>query len=459
MNTVPKDVKAAVPAGAAEQFASRTFTKVKWKILPLLIVCYVLALIDRNVIGFARLGFMHDLGFSEVEYGIGAGIFFLGYLFFEIPSNLMLQRIGFRKTVLRIMVLWGIACVCFSLMNSQAAFYIFRFLLGAAEAGFFPGVLLYITFWVPRHRRASVTAMFMASLPVAGMLGAPFAGSVMQHMDGLFGLKGWQLLFIVAGVPACLMGLVAYLYLDNSPAEAKWLSADEKRVVLDELAQDAADSPARHHSLLDALKDRRVYVLAFTALAVTSGAIAAAFWIPTIIKKTGITDLFHVGLLSALPFLVGIIVQYCVGRHSDKVMERRWHVAICLVVSAIGWLLLALVQPSTGVSVVLLIVATSAVLGATGPFWTLPGSLLTGKAAAGAIALVTTLAGIGNVFIPMVVGLLIDATGSMAAPQVAYGLLTLAGAAAIVLGTPAETAQVVETPALVLAAQEQNPAR
>lgn len=444
MNTVSQDVKISAPLETDEQFASRTFAKVKWKILPLLITCYVLALIDRNVIGFARLGFMHDLSFSEVVYGVGAGIFFIGYILFEIPSNLMLQRIGFRKTVLRIMVLWGLACGAFAMMDSQTEFYIFRFMLGAAEAGFFPGVLLYITLWVPRHRRASMTAMFMAALPLAGILGGPLAGAIMQHMDGTFGLKGWQVLFLVAGAPACVMGIVAYMYLDNSPADAKWLDAQEKQLVLDELAQDAASTTAKHHSLFDAVKDRRVYVLAFTALAVFSGAVAAAFWVPTIIKKTGVTDLFHVGLLSALPFLVGIVVQYFVGRHSDKVMERRWHVAICLSVSAIGWLLLALVQPSTGISVLLLIVATAAVLGATGPFWTLPGSLLTGKAAAGAIALVTTLSGIGNVFIPMIVGVLIETTGSLASSQVAYGLLMLCGAAAIVLGTPPEARKVAQ---------------
>lgn len=438
MSTVRQDVKISTAVETEEQFANRTFAKVKWKILPLLIICYVLALIDRNVIGFARLGFMQDLSFSEVVYGIGAGIFFIGYILFEIPSNLMLQRIGFRKTVLRIMLLWGIACACFSLMSTQTEFYIFRFLLGAAEAGFFPGVLMFLTLWVPRHRRASVTAMFMAALPLAGVLGGPLAGSIMQHMDGTFGLKGWQVLFLVAGLPACVMGVVAYLCLDNSPAEAKWLSVEEKKVIQDELAQDAARTTDKHNSLRDALTDRRVYVLAFTALAVFSGAVAAAFWVPTIIKRTGVTDLFHVGLLSALPFLVGIVVQFLVGRHSDKVMERRWHVAICLSISAIGWLSLALVHPSTGISVVLLIVATAAVLGATGPFWTLPGSLLTGKAAAGAIALVTTLSGIGNVFLPMIVGWLIEVTGSLAASQVTYGLLMLAGAAAIVLGTPAE---------------------
>lgn len=443
MNTVRQDAKIGTAVETEAQFADRTFARVKWKILPLLIICYVLALIDRNVIGFARLGFMHDLGFNEVVYGIGAGIFFIGYILFEIPSNLMLQRIGFRKTVLRIMVLWGLACAAFALMDSQTEFYIFRFLLGAAEAGFFPGVLLFLTLWVPRHRRASVTALFMAALPLAGILGGPFAGSIMQHMDGTFGLKGWQVLFIVAGLPACVMGVIAYLMLDNSPAEAKWLSAEEKQVIKDELAKDAAATTDKHHSLLDALKDRRVYVLAFTALAVFSGAVAAAFWVPTIIKRTGVTDLFHVGLLSALPFLVGIVVQFLVGRHSDKVMERRWHVAICLSVSALGWLSLSLVQPSTGVSVALLIVATAAVLGATGPFWTLPGSLLTGKAAAGAIALVTTLSGIGNVFLPVIVGWLIEATGSLAASQVTYGLLMLAGAAAIVLGTPPEAGKPV----------------
>ncbi|PVZ10520.1 MULTISPECIES: MFS transporter [unclassified Pseudomonas] len=426
-----------------EQFANRTFARVKWKILPLLMICYVLALIDRNVIGFAKLGFMKDLGFGETVFGIGAGVFFVGYILFEIPSNLMLQRIGFRKTALRIMLMWGLACAAFSLMHNEMVFYVLRFILGVAEAGFFPGVLLFLTLWIPRNRRASVTAMFMAAIPISGMIGGPLAGGIMQHLDGFYGFKGWQILFLVAGLPACVMGVVTYLVLDNSPKEAKWLSDRERAVISDELAADEGSGASEHHSLLGALKDKRVYILAFTALAVFSGAVAAAFWVPTIIRKTGVSDLFHVGLLSSLPFLVGMIAQYLVGRHSDKVMERRWHVAICLGISALGWLTLALLQPSTTVSVVLLVVATASVLGATGPFWTLPGSLLTGKAAAGSIALVTTLAGVGNVFMPALVGALIDLTGSMAASQVAYGVLMLAGAAAIVMGTPPEAGRPV----------------
>lgn len=426
-----------------EQFAHRTFARVKWKILPLLMICYVLALIDRNVIGFAKLGFMKDLGFGETVFGIGAGVFFVGYILFEIPSNLMLQRIGFRKTALRIMLMWGLACAAFSMMHNEMVFYVLRFILGVAEAGFFPGVLLFLTLWIPRNRRASVTAMFMAAIPISGMIGGPLAGGIMQHLDGFYGFKGWQILFLVAGLPACVMGVVTYLVLDNSPKEAKWLSDRERAVISDELAADEGSGASEHHSLLGALKDKRVYILAFTALAVFSGAVAAAFWVPTIIRKTGVSDLFHVGLLSSLPFLVGMIAQYLVGRHSDKVMERRWHVAICLSISALGWLTLALLQPSTTVSVVLLVVATASVLGATGPFWTLPGSLLTGKAAAGSIALVTTLAGVGNVFMPALVGALIDLTGSMAASQVAYGVLMLAGAAAIVMGTPPEAGRPV----------------
>lgn len=443
MITARESAPPQVKALTDEQFAQQTFAKVKWKILPLLMICYILALIDRNVIGFAKLGFMHDLGFREVVFGIGAGVFFVGYILFEIPSNLMLQRIGFRKTVLRIMIMWGLACAAFAMMNSEATFYVLRFILGVAEAGFFPGVLLFLTLWVPRTRRASVTAMFMAALPISGMIGGPLAGAIMQHLDGLFGLKGWQILFVVAGLPACVMGVVTYCLLDNSPKEAKWLTERERQVVLDELAADDSSNAKAHASLWSAFKDKRVYALAFTALAVFSGAVAAAFWVPTIIRRTGVTDLFHVGLLSALPFMVGMVTQYFVGRHSDKVMERRWHVAVCLCVSAVGWLVLAFLQPNTTLSVILLVVATASVLGATGPFWTLPGSLLTGKAAAGSIALVTTLAGVGNVFLPALVGALIDLTGSMAASQLTYGMLMLCGAAVIVLGTPPEAGKPV----------------
>ncbi|HCH0556962.1 TPA: MFS transporter [Pseudomonas aeruginosa] len=189
--------------GVAEpSLADATYRKIKWRILPLIMLCYTVALIDRNVIGFARLDFMHQLGFNEVMYGIGTGMFFIGYFVFEVPSNLWLQKIGVRLTFLRIMILWGLACAAFAMMTSPTEFYLYRFLLGAAEAGFFPGVLLYITFWIPKARRASVTALFMAALPIAGMLGGPLAGTIMRLFDGALGLHGWQWLFIVEGLPA-----------------------------------------------------------------------------------------------------------------------------------------------------------------------------------------------------------------------------------------------------------------
>jgi MFS family permease len=431
-------VQPSSATGVAEPSpADATYRKIKWRILPLIMLCYTVALIDRNVIGFARLDFMHQLGFNEVMYGIGTGMFFIGYFVFEVPSNLWLQKIGVRLTFLRIMILWGLACAAFAMMTSPTEFYLYRFLLGAAEAGFFPGVLLYITFWIPKARRASVTALFMAALPIAGMLGGPLAGTIMRLFDGALGLHGWQWLFIVEGLPACVLGVVVYYFLDNKPADAKWLTAPEKALVQADVDRDSAASPGQHHSLWQAFGDRRVYILSFVALAVFSGAAANAYWIPTIIKNSGIKDVLHVGLLSSIPFLAGLVTQFLVARHSDKVGERRWHVALCLGTAAAAWLVLGTTHLTTAPAIALLTVCTAATLGATGPFWTLPGSTFSGPKAAGSIALVTTLAGLGNVFVPMIVGVLIDKTGTLAASQLAYGTLLLAGAITIVAATRA----------------------
>jgi sugar phosphate permease len=382
------------------------YRKVKWKIMPLLILCYVIAYIDRSNVGFAKLQFVRDLGFNEAIYGFGGGIFYLGYLLFEIPSNLYLAKAGVRKTLLRIMVLWGLCGAALALMTSAQQYYLLRFLLGAGEAGLFPGMLLYLTFWVPASRRARFTAMFMASIPVAGTLGGPFSGWIMHAMAGWLGWKGWQWVFVMEGAPAIVLGVVAYLYLHDTPASCNWLTAAEKETILEDLSRDrdAQREGAGPSTLRQALTNPKVYLLAVFGFGLFVSAGGIFLWLPTVIRRSGVENTLDIGLLSAFPFLVGLVVQFAVARHSDRTLERYWHASLPVLAAALGWGLLPLVSGSTPASMMLLTLATAGTLGAMGPYWTLPAKVCSGAAAAGGIALITSFAAIGGFISPILAG-------------------------------------------------------
>jgi D-galactonate transporter len=413
----------------------RTYGRIFWRIIPFLMVCYVLAFIDRSNVGFAKLQFMGDLSFTETIYGIGGGIFYLGYILFEIPSNLYLQKVGVRKTLLRIMVLWGLCCVGLAFMASSNHYYVLRFLLGAAEAGLFPGILLYITYWVPASRRARFTACFMASIPLAGMIGGPLSGWLMQSMNGLMGLKGWQWLFIVEGLPASLLGIIAYYYLSDEPRDAKWLTPGERAMVQRELGADEASKPKlQHASFANVLKDPRIYWVSGMAFAVLVSTGGIFFWLPTIIKRSGVQSPLTIGLLSSIPFVIGVVVQLLVARHSDQTLERRWHAVVPALTAALAWALLPPFAQNTAASVVLLTMVTAGTLGITGPFWTIPSSYLSGAAAAGGIAVITTIAGLGSIVSPMLVGWLATQTNSFAAGQYYFSALLILGSITLLVG-------------------------
>jgi MFS family permease len=406
--------------------------KVALRILPFLVLGYIVAFIDRANIGFGKLAFTSQLGFNETIYGLGAGIFYLGYILLEVPSNLYLNKVGVRKTFLRIMVLWGLACAAIAYMTQPSHFYILRFLLGAAEAGLFPGVLLYLTFWVPRATRARVTAIFMASIPIAGMLGGPLAGLLMREMEGVGDMRGWQWLFIIEGLPAILLGVLAYFYLDDKPKNAKWLSDSEKTALISEIESEQIKEPGVKPHPLSALKDVHTYVLAAPAFSLMVSTAGIFLWMPTVIRRAGIEDTAHIGLLSVIPFFVGFVVQFLNGRHSDKTGERRWHAAVSAVVGAAGWALLPLMVSSAAGSILCLTIATAGTFGAMGPFWSLPQTLLSPAKAPAGIALVSTLAGFGNFISPIIVGWLADETGSLAAGQYYYAVLLVIGGVAVV---------------------------
>jgi D-galactonate transporter len=423
-----------------DQEADATYRKVLWRIMPFMMLCYIVSFIDRANIGFAKLHFIADLGFNDAIYGIGAGIFYVGYILFEVPSNMVLHKRGVRQTLLRIMVLWGVFSTCMAFMLTANHFYIMRFLLGAAEAGMFPGMLLYLTYWVPLNRRARFNALFTASIPLAGMIGGPLSGAIMHAFEGVAGMKGWQWMFIIEGAPAILLGLVAYFYLQDGPTSARWLTDAQKTIIAEDLAASGGGKKkdSGDHSFLSALRNPKLYWLSGMGVAVLVSTGGVFFWLPTIIRKSGIESVMTIGVLSVVPFLIALVVQYLNARHSDKTGERRWHVAIPALVAAIGWATLPSVQTNAPLALLMVSLATAGTLGLTGPFWTLPSSFLTGKAAAGGIALLSTFAGVGSVFSPMLVGWLSATTGSLSMGQYYFAALMLIGALSILFGVKAD---------------------
>lgn len=414
------------------------YRKIVLRTLPLLMIGYILNYIDRSNIGFAKLEFMGDLGMTEAAFGLGAGLFYLGYSAFEIPSNLMLHKVGARLTLLRIMVCWGLVAASFSLMTGPYSYYTLRLLLGIAEAGFFPGVLLYISFWVPSSRRAGYTAMFMSSMAIAGIVGGPVSGLIMRGMEGVWGMHGWQWLFIMEGLPTVAMGFVIYFMLADSPADAAWLSDQEKRILQQEFdSEDAtkARTGTSHGHFGAALRDIRFYSMAGMSVSLVAGAAGLQIWLPTVIRNSGVTDYFHVGLLAAIPFICAVIVQQLVARHSDRVQERRWHAAIPTMISACGWLALTQVHDNLLLAMIVLTVIACGYMGATGPFWAMPSKYLSGTAAAGGLALIAMLGGVGSFFSPTIVGWLASNLGSITYGYVYYGVLLIVGPLIMLYGT------------------------
>lgn len=418
------------------QEVDATFRKVAWRLVPILMLAYVLAFIDRGNVGFAKLQFMGDLHFSEATYGLGGGLFYLGYSVFEVPSNLWLARIGARTTLLRIMVCWGLCSAALAFMTAPSHYYILRFMLGAAEAGLFPGVLFYLTTWIPPSRRSQFTALFMSAIAISGIVSGPLSGAILGATDGLLGLRGWQWLFLIEGLPSALTGIVIYFVLADSPQTAKWLSAREVEIITAELQSETnAGRHQRHHNFGAALRDRRLYILCGMSVGLIAGGAGIPLWLPTILRGTGIHDPLALGLFSAIPYIVAVFAQQLIARSSDRLGERRWHAAVPTLLCAIGWLLLPQAMGHPWMAISLLTVMTVGYLGATGPFWTMPSLYLSGSAAAGGIAMITTCGGIGAFFAPTLVGWMTTVTGSLTYGLYAYGAMMAFGAVVMLVGT------------------------
>jgi D-galactonate transporter len=390
---------------------SRVYSKVGWRLMPLLVICYMVAYLDRINIGYAQLQMKQTLPFSDAVYGLGAGIFFLGYFLFEVPSNLMLERIGARKTLLRIMFCWGIVATLMMFVQTPTQFYILRFLLGVFEAGFFPGVILYLTYWYPSLRRGQMIAIFMTATTIVGVIAGPLCGGIMKWLNGANGWHGWQWLFLVQGVPASILGIVAYLYLQDRPEDADWLDSDEKRLLRDRLDHDKPHGEG-HASMWQMLKDPRVYSLSLVYFLLLGATYTMVFWAPTLIKSWGISDLFMVGVYAAIPNLCGVIGMVLIGRSSDARKERRWHFAASVLLAAFGLFITIVTQGNFVGSMIGLCIATVGIASATPVFFTATSEYLSKEAAAGGIALISSLGNLGAAVSPPVTGAINAATGN-----------------------------------------------
>jgi sugar phosphate permease len=388
-----------------------TYRKVTWRLIPFLFLCYIVAFLDRINIGYAQLQMKQSLPFSDAVYGLGAGIFFIGYFLFEVPSNLMLAKVGVRKTLLRIMSLWGLVAAAMMFVSTPAMFYTLRFLLGVFEAGFFPGVLLYLTYWYPNARRGRIIALFMSATAIAGILAGPLSGGIMKYMDGMNGWAGWQWLFLVQGLPATLLGVIAYFYLQDKPEDARWLNPAEKAIVRAELDQDQ-QSAASHGSFWQLLRDPKVYVLSLIYFLLLGAAYAIIFWVPTVIRSWGVTDMLQIGLYAAIPNLIGAVAMVLVARHSDKKMERRWHLIACVLVASLGMLLTVMAKGNLALSLAFLSLAVVGVASATPIFFTIPTAYLAPASAAAGLALISSLGNLGAAVSPSLTGLISARTGN-----------------------------------------------
>ena len=390
------------------------FSKVAWRILPLLTLCYVVAFLDRINIGFAQLQMQKALAFSNEAFAFGAGVFFVGYFMFEVPSNLLLERIGARKTLLRIMLGWGLLASAMIYVQSPWQFYTLRFLLGVFEAGFFPGVILYLTYWFPTAKRARMISIFMTGTAIAQLVAGPLSGATLKYMDGFLQHQGWQWLFVSQGLPASVLGVVVYLLLKDQPEDAPWLSATEKTILRRHLDNDqhGVTKASHHQSYKSLLRDPKIYLLAIIYFMFLGATYGMNFWTPLLIKSWGVQDVFIIGLLSTIPSAFGIVGMIFLGRSSDRRVERRWHFVIASGLGAAGILMTIFSLGNLAWSLAGLCVMSVGKLSQTPLFFTAVSEYLPKKTAAGGIALVSSLGALGPSVIPYLMALITSRTGS-----------------------------------------------
>ncbi len=408
----------------------RAVARVRRRLIPFLFLLYVVAYLDRVNVGFAALDMNRDLGFSAAVYGLGSGIFFVSYTLLEVPSNLMLARVGAGVWIARIMLTWGLVSAAMAFVQDATTFYLLRFLLGAAEAGFFPGIIYYLMQWFPAWERARAVALFMTGTAIAGVIGGPLSSALLL-LDGAWGLRGWQWLFLVEGVPAVLLAPIVWRRLHDGPATAAWLPDDERQWLTRTLAEERASAPATHGDLRGAFASGRLWALAAIYFCIVLAFYGVSFWLPQIVQALGTASSSTVALVSAVPYLAAAVAMVFVGSHSDATGERRWHVAGPAIVGALGFVAAATVPPSLVLSLTALSVAAMGIWGALGPFWALPTAFLSGRAAAGGVALVNSVGNVGGFVAPTLIGYVRDATGGFSAGLWVLAAALVAGAAIV----------------------------
>jgi ACS family tartrate transporter-like MFS transporter len=416
----------------AGELENRVMRKVAFRIVPFIMLLYFVAYIDRVNIGFAALTMNPDLGFSPAVFGLGAGIFFWGYFLFEIPSNVILDKVGARLWIARVMITWGIVSAGMAFVWDARSFYVLRFLLGAAEAGFFPGIILYLSYWFPAHRRAAITSLFMAAVPISVVLGSPLSSALLE-MHGIGGLKGWQWLFILESIPAVILGIVVLFYMTDKPEKATWLADDERAWLVDAMtAERAKKAGTAHHGIWRGLADIRVLALALVYFGTSAGLYTLGIWAPQIIKSFGFSNL-EVGFFNAIPPTVAVIAMYLWSWHSDRQNERTWHVVIACLAAAAGLALAGI--SSTAVAVITsLVLVNVGISAAKPPLWSMPTIFLSGPAAASGIAAINSIGNLGGFVGPAMIGWIKDLTGSfLGGLYFVSGLLLVSAALTVVV--------------------------
>ncbi|MDB5767652.1 MAG: Major facilitator family transporter [Collimonas fungivorans] len=427
-----KQATASLPAEQAENL----YKKVFWRFVPFIMLCYVVAYLDRVNVGFAKLQMSQDLGFSETIFGLGAGIFFLGYFLFELPSNLIMNRVGAKLWIARIMITWGILSACFAWVQTPTQFYVLRFLLGIAEAGFYPGIILYLTYWFPSHRRAKVVATFMAAIPVSGIFGNPLSGWIMQSFHGSSGWHGWQWMFMIEAIPAILVGIAVFFVMDNSIRKAKWLTEAEKDFLEAEIRADQKDKQSPK-STAAVFKDIRIWHMCLIYFCIVMGQYGLTFWLPTLVKASGVVGDFKIGLISAIPFVCAVFAMILIGRRSDRMRERRWHLIVPALLGAVGFVVSAIAADNTVIAIAFLSLAAMGVLTCSPLFWSLPTAFLSGTGAAAGIAVINSVGNLAGFVSPFLVGWLKDTTHNNQTGMFMLAGMLVIGSIAI-LRTPAK---------------------
>ncbi|HUK16435.1 MAG TPA: MFS transporter [Bryobacteraceae bacterium] len=409
-------------------FEAATYRRVTRRLMPYLFFCYILAYLGRVNVSFAKLQMQQDLRISDSVYGLGAGIFFIGYFFFEVPGNLIMQRVGARYWIGPIMMIWGVVSASTMLARGATSFYALRFLLGVVESGFFPGVILYLTLWYPSRYRGRMVAVFMSAAAISGVVAGPISGWILAGMGGAGHLAGWQWMFLIEGLPAVLVGLITLFFLTDSPATATWLDADEKALLVEQLREDDESKKAgagANRRFSDAFRSIAVWLLAVVYFGLAAGNYGISFWLPQLIKDDITRDPLAIGWITAIPWAAAAVLMIAVGRHSDTTGERRWHFALSLFVVAAGFAASAAPGIPGVVRLAALSLAAIGIMAGFAVFWTLPTSILSGTAAAAGIAWINSVGNLGGYVSPYVMGMMRDWKHTMTPGLLALAAMSL----------------------------------